>query len=550
MKVVFYAKSCDDRKIGKDSSLTQLASIEGTLRRDTSIINPTIRIQMPQGLIDDYLVDDENRLVVDDDWMLLLYGKQDLSVEATISKWNYAYIEDFGNRYYFIRDIASVGRGLWDITMRCDVLMTYKDDILSSPVYLARAEYGDGLLDDDKASFLPTKTIKEEEAEGATTAIDPSAILFNNIAVTHFSDLTLSSSLVNPAEPPINALPNVLMRGIKGNGGRLTLLTDPIGATITDSSGSTYQTGFDNLVDKLTTDQTVARSSYLSAVAFPFEIPVDTTNLYNFRYYSGGWKNVGDGLLGSTPVMAYPPAKASAPYVYFGKHAFPKATDFTELEPHTVYDVFLPFVGWVRLLPSLVNGKTLHFYYAIDYETGSATAYICDGDGFIYHSSTCQMGMRLSLTATDQTEIDDRKNSLMASTAIKALTSAMAIIGGIVLQKPLMVAGGIAGGISSVMGATVGLDALHVSVSQSFSDPSTALYQNNKVIIRKISDDAITRGVRFKHLLGLPVNEPMASMKSLPDDSFIACSEILLTGGETDGEKAEIRSLLSQGVWR
>lgn len=551
MRVVFYIKNCDDRKIDKESSLSEYGSIEGTLRRDTSIINPTIRIQMPQGLLDDYIVDDENRLVVDDDWMLLLYGKQDFSIEATIAKWNYAYIEDFGKRYYFIRDIASVGRGLWDITMRCDVLMTYKDDILSSTAFLSRGEYGNSLLNDDIASFYPTKTIKEEDADGPTTKIEPSAILSNNIAVTHFSDLTLSSSLVSPAEAPIKELPDVLIRGVKGNGGRLTLMTDPIGATITTSGGSTYQTGFDNLVDKLTTNQTIARSCYLSAVAFPFSIEVDATSLYHFRYYSGtdGWKSIGDGL-GTIPVMAYPPAKASAPYVYFGYHVFPKATDFSDLEPHKVYDLFMPFVGWVRLLPSLVDGKTLHFYYAIDYETGSATAYICDDDGHIYHSSSCQMGMRLSLTSTDQREIDDRKNSLMASTAVKALTSAVAIIGGIALHKPLMIAGGAMGVASSVAGAVTGTDALHVSVTQSFSDPSTALYQNNKVVIRTISDDPIARGDSYKHLVGLPIHMPTSSLKSLPDDSYLACSDIILTGGETDGEKAEIRSLLSQGVWR
>ena len=44
---------------------------------------------------------------------------------------NYAYIEDFA-RYYFITDIKSIRNGVWEISFLCDVLMSFKNDILNA----------------------------------------------------------------------------------------------------------------------------------------------------------------------------------------------------------------------------------------------------------------------------------------------------------------------------------------------------------------------------------------------------------------------------------
>lgn len=54
----------------------------------------------------------------------------DLEVENPTG-FNYAYIPDFG-RYYFINDMVSIRSGLWKISMRVDVLMSFKSDILNS----------------------------------------------------------------------------------------------------------------------------------------------------------------------------------------------------------------------------------------------------------------------------------------------------------------------------------------------------------------------------------------------------------------------------------
>ena len=69
--------------------------------------------------------------------------------------YNYAYIPSF-NRYYFISDVSSVRGLLWEYTLTCDVLATYKDQISGSSLYLLRCS---ALFDGDVVdSYYPIKT--------------------------------------------------------------------------------------------------------------------------------------------------------------------------------------------------------------------------------------------------------------------------------------------------------------------------------------------------------------------------------------------------------
>lgn len=50
---------------------------------------------------------------------------------ANISGFNYCYIPSF-NRYYYIKEITSVTNSLWRVDCYVDVLMSFKNQILSS----------------------------------------------------------------------------------------------------------------------------------------------------------------------------------------------------------------------------------------------------------------------------------------------------------------------------------------------------------------------------------------------------------------------------------
>jgi hypothetical protein len=48
-----------------------------------------------------------------------------------ILPYNYAYIPDF-HRYYYISEITSIRTGILDLSLTCDVLMSFKNDIRNS----------------------------------------------------------------------------------------------------------------------------------------------------------------------------------------------------------------------------------------------------------------------------------------------------------------------------------------------------------------------------------------------------------------------------------
>ena len=82
-------------------TLTDEKQLSGELRNQTSVLNPSIIIESSDN----------------------------------ISTYNFAYISEFG-RYYYITDIMSIRTNCWVVSMRCDVLMSYKDEIRSMNVIL------------------------------------------------------------------------------------------------------------------------------------------------------------------------------------------------------------------------------------------------------------------------------------------------------------------------------------------------------------------------------------------------------------------------------
>lgn len=104
MNIVLYTNSSENNAVNKN--LTELATLTGSLREGSSIINPQFSVA---GLVD-YIAD-----------------------------LNYAYIPAF-NRYYFVTGVEAVRENLWHLTLRVDVLYTYKDQILENSAIIERNE--------------------------------------------------------------------------------------------------------------------------------------------------------------------------------------------------------------------------------------------------------------------------------------------------------------------------------------------------------------------------------------------------------------------------
>lgn len=55
--------------------------------------------------------------------------------------YNYAYIPEFG-RYYYIKNITTFRKGAYIVDLKCDVLMSFKDEILNMSGIVSRLTTG------------------------------------------------------------------------------------------------------------------------------------------------------------------------------------------------------------------------------------------------------------------------------------------------------------------------------------------------------------------------------------------------------------------------
>lgn len=114
--VTLYSQSSPTNQVTKDIG-NSIVSVNGTLRRLCSIIDPVILIQT-----------------------------------SDISLWplnvNYMYIASF-KRYYYITNIVSVNTNLWELHGHVDVLMSYASQIRQQTAIVARQESQYNLMLDD-----------------------------------------------------------------------------------------------------------------------------------------------------------------------------------------------------------------------------------------------------------------------------------------------------------------------------------------------------------------------------------------------------------------
>ncbi len=116
MNITFYKTKSEINKLNK--TLSDAIPLTGSIKDNTNIVTPTIKVQ--------YNAD------------LLLR--------------NYCYIPVF-NRYYFVNSVEIDG-DILIIVLSCDVLMSFKNDILSSKVRVVRSS-------SSKIKYLPDSLITQ-----------------------------------------------------------------------------------------------------------------------------------------------------------------------------------------------------------------------------------------------------------------------------------------------------------------------------------------------------------------------------------------------------
>lgn len=92
-----YEKIFVDKWVGLNEN-TKIGVYDGTLRTSCDVVNPVITIA---------------------------------DTDTKILKINYVNIREF-NRFYFVTNIVSVRDGVWELSLHCDVLMSFSDHITNN----------------------------------------------------------------------------------------------------------------------------------------------------------------------------------------------------------------------------------------------------------------------------------------------------------------------------------------------------------------------------------------------------------------------------------
>lgn len=116
MEIKLYKNNEEYVKVVKTPEL--LFTLEGTLKQETDLLNPTIIIDT-----------------------------RGTGIQA-ITDVNYIYIEYF-KRYYFVTTIRSIRTDLWEVSAHVDVLMSYADKIKQNKAIIARQENNYNMYLDD-----------------------------------------------------------------------------------------------------------------------------------------------------------------------------------------------------------------------------------------------------------------------------------------------------------------------------------------------------------------------------------------------------------------
>lgn len=106
MQINLFKCNAERNRVDKTNFITNRFAMNGTLRRESSVIDPIITVE---------------------------------KTNPAANLYNYMYIDDF-KRWYFINDIISVRNNLWEIHGHVDVLYTWRGDIKDMECIIDKSE--------------------------------------------------------------------------------------------------------------------------------------------------------------------------------------------------------------------------------------------------------------------------------------------------------------------------------------------------------------------------------------------------------------------------
>ena len=191
-------------------------------------------------------------------------------------------------------------------------------------------------------------------------------------------------------------------------------------------------------------------------------------------------------------------------------------------------------------------------YYTIDLKTGISTAYIYSyTDKFVIWSGTCQLGIKIDMTTSNQIENIKQKQANDLNMLLGLISSAISIGVGVVSENPVAITGGVLSASKTIASNVNANNQIFERATMSFGSANGGLYANSdvKVRITKHYSVATINEPTYKHMQGLPYNAYLNNISSL--SGYTEFGEIHFDAKGNNiysDEVEEIVALLKDGV--
>ena len=474
----------------------------------------------------------------------------DIDIINYAFNFNYVYVAKL-KRYYYVDSIELITKDITRLHLKEDALMSWRSLIKSQKCLVSRYELSDENYIIDERLPLESRyqvaydDLEDEEDNSLVNfafnfALDPQDMTFLVTTTTYDSQLSSGNTVIGAGGS--HGLPSI---------------------SPTRTPNKHYYIidyGLFNELGLACNNSSADASFVLNVLYIPFKItdvPQISIRSGNYGLAAGNKELSYNHTFESGTAYTYYQVKeltnGNCPYLVLKDFYFNASVNFTEYDPYTQYDLYIPFVGWIPINLPDVEGDRCIIYYSLDFDTGNAVAHLYNiTDEQLIWSGECQLGIKMEMTSGNIRENNIQRELNGIKMGMEFLNGSMNAVGGYASGNYAKMIGGIGSAISSIPKGIL-QDALIMNrTNVSLGTPENSLYAPNEVKLRITYRPVISNNSqRYARLNGLPYNHYVENLNELISNTYVEIGEIQFDlKGEVifQDEVNDIIALLRNGV--
>ena len=466
--------------------------------------------------------------------------------------YNYVFVPSL-NRYYYVDSVEIVSADFVRLHLKEDVLMTWETLIKQQSAFVTRYENAtETNLVDQRLPLRDVLTTSYFTPTPTSSGSLVNCTLKTDLADTKYKILVSSISSDWGYKHDVSAPSNIGLPSFTSLQSK-----NERNAFITFEQLS-------YLIDACIEDDTIT-TFINSVVILPFdpETPYTNASTDGFLNYfvqandkylcdDGKFHKAQDIPSGVNIVSCKGTTADATPYFIVADFTLsPSANNFLDYEPFTTWEIYVAFVGWIKLNATQCLNSRLIVYYTLDYKTGMGTAYIYNvTTKKLLWSSNCQFGIKLDLTTTNALEITRQKQANELNMILGLMASAVSIGVGVASENPVAIVGGVLSAGKTIASAVNSNNMLFERAQTSFGTSEGVFHSPLDTTIRRTYHQPVIYQTNptYLHMQGKPYNTYIA-LSGL--SGYVEIGEIHfdpMNANIFQDEITEIVELLQSGV--